>query len=123
MTIPNRRLFAVLALLLAAGLAPAAARARPRPRLVIVGGGLSPAHEWATRASLEKTLARWCRRAHSRLVWRPRHDYRLEARATFRGPFVHALAVLARALALARVPLALRYYRGNRVLVVRRWAP
>jgi hypothetical protein len=119
MTIPYRPILALFACLLAVSLARAAAR--PRPRLVIVSG-LS-ARGWTTQASLEKTLARWCRRARCRLVWRPRHDYRLEAQARFRGPFLHALALLARALALARVPLTLRYYRGNRVLLARRWTP
>jgi hypothetical protein len=122
MTARNNRILVVLALLSTAALA-SVAYARPRPRFVIVGRNVSFAHGWATRRSLENTLETWCRRARCHLVWRPRHDYRLEARATFRGPFVRALGVLARALALARVPLALRYYRGNRVLVVRRWLP
>jgi hypothetical protein len=119
MTIPYRPILALLAGLLAVSLVRAAAR--PRPRLVVVGG--RSARGWTTHTSLEKTLVRWCRRARCRLVWRPRHDYKLEARARFRGPFLHALAVFARALALARVPLALRYYRGNRVLLARRWTP
>ncbi len=123
MTILNQRLVAVFVLLLAAGLVSPAVRARPRPRLIIVSSPLFSDHGWRTQRSLEDTLQRWCRRTHSRLVWRPRHDYRLEAQATFHGSFVHALGVLARSLALAHVPLALRYYRGNRVLVVKRWAP
>lgn len=90
------------------------AQARPAPAASPV---VTPKWEIVpTDKTLNAALARWAALAGWQLVWELPVDYAVEARTTVPGTFEEAVAVVAKSMDTAEIPLKAIFYAGNKVL-------
>jgi hypothetical protein len=68
--------------------------------------------------TLGTALARWAVRAGWQLVWELPVDYAVDARTQLSGSFEEAVAVVAKGMEGAEMPLKAIFYAGNKVLRV-----
>jgi len=69
-------------------------------------------------ATLRNALSKWAGEAGWQLSWDMPYDYPIRLRAAFEGNFEQAIAGIAKSFQEAEVPIAITFYRGNRVLRV-----
>lgn len=78
-----------------------------------------PASAWEILPSdrtLNTSLMRWASAAGWQLIWELPVDYAVEARTSISGSFEEAVAVVARSMEGAEVPIKAIFYKGNNVL-------
>ncbi len=68
--------------------------------------------------TLNTALARWAVRAGWQLVWELPVDYAVDARTQLSGSFEEAVAMVAKGMEGAEIPLKAIFYAGNKVLRV-----
>ena len=78
-----------------------------------------PIWEVSTGQSLRTVLQAWTKREGWQLSWETNYDYPLAASARFQGPFLDALASVAKAFQSAEPPLRVMVYRENRSIRVK----
>lgn len=66
--------------------------------------------------TLNAALARWASLAGWQLLWELPVDYSVDARTTIRGSFEEAVAMVAKSMDGAEIPMKAIFYEGNRVL-------
>jgi len=99
------------------GLPLAAASAAPRntaPATAAQG-----ARQWdivVADKTLNVTMARWAAQAGWQLLWELPVDYAVEAHTQVNGSFEEAVAIVARSMESAEIPMKAVFYQGNKVL-------
>lgn len=66
--------------------------------------------------TLNNTLARWAASTGWQLLWELPVDYAVEAHTRLHGTFEEAVAVVARSMEAAEIPMKAVFYQGNKVL-------
>ncbi len=66
--------------------------------------------------TLNATLARWAASTGWQLLWELPVDYAVEANTRLHGTFEEAVAVVARSMESAQIPMKAVFYQGNKVL-------
>lgn len=66
--------------------------------------------------TLNATMARWAATAGWQLLWELPVDYAVEARTQVHGTFEEAVAIVARSMESAEIPMKAVFYQGNKVL-------
>lgn len=93
-------------------LAPAAAP-------VTIASSAPPSSTWElvlTDKTLNAAFARWTKLAGWQLLWELPADYAIEAHTSVPGTFEEAVAVVAKSMENAEVPMKAIFYKGNKVL-------
>lgn len=84
-----------------------------------VGIAASATRDWEIIVSdktLNATMARWAAAAGWQLLWELPVDYAVEARTRVSGTFEEAVAIVARSMEGAEIPMKAVFYQGNKVL-------
>lgn len=79
----------------------------------------TPASGWEialTDKTLNAAIARWTRLAGWQLLWELPVDYEVEAQTFVPGTFEEAVAIVAKSMESAEVPMKAIFYKGNKVL-------
>ncbi|SFL98532.1 toxin co-regulated pilus biosynthesis Q family protein [Rugamonas rubra] len=103
---------------------PPAVAALAEKNIVIVSHSraaveLDAAPRWEiapTDRTLNAALARWAAQAGWQLVWELPVDYAVDARTQVSGSFQEAVAMVAKGMEGAEIPLKAIFYAGNKVL-------
>jgi len=66
--------------------------------------------------TLNVTMARWAAQAGWQLLWELPVDYAVEAHTQVSGSFEEAVAIVARSMESAEIPMKAVFYQGNKVL-------
>jgi hypothetical protein len=80
----------------------------------------APVGSWtiAKGETLRASLDGWTKKAGWTLVWNSQYEYPIQAGAAFGGDFVSATSDLFKSLLDVRPALTVKFYRGNKVLLV-----